>query len=149
VTPSGTAPTPPAVHTAIHTDQAALAELVAWVPESSVGAVVTFSGVVRDHDHGRAVVELEYEGHPSAAGVLERIAAGVVARHPAVLTLRVAHWIGPLRIGDTALYAEVGAAHRGEAFAACSDLVETVKRELPIWKRQLFEDGTEEWVNCP
>jgi len=140
--------TAPAIYTAIHTDQAALAELTA-APHAAAGAVVTFAGVVRDHDEGRAVVALEYEGHPSAPGVLAGIAADVATRHPAVLTLRVAHWVGPLEIGDHALYAEVGAAHRAEAFAACADLVETVKAQLPIWKRQVFDDGTDEWVNLP
>jgi len=140
--------TAPAIYTAIHTDQAALAELTA-MPDAAAGAVVTFAGVVRNHDEGRTVIELEYEGHPSASEVLARIAGEVAARHPAVLTLRVAHWVGELKIGDHALYAEVGAAHRAEAFAACSDLVETVKAELPIWKRQVFGDGTDEWVNCP
>jgi molybdopterin synthase catalytic subunit len=61
----------------------------------------------------------------------------------------VSHRIGLLEIGDVALACAVSAAHRGAAFAACADLVDEVKRRLPIWKHQTFTDGTDEWVNCP
>jgi molybdopterin synthase catalytic subunit len=63
--------------------------------------------------------------------------------------LAVSHRIGPLEIGDVALACAVAAEHRREAFAACSDLVDDVKARLPIWKHQVFTDGTDEWVNCP
>jgi molybdopterin synthase catalytic subunit len=66
-----------------------------------------------------------------------------------VHAVAVSHRIGTLAIGDAALVAAVSAAHRAEAFAACERLVELVKRRLPIWKRQVFPDGTDEWVNCP
>jgi molybdopterin synthase catalytic subunit len=111
------------------------------------GAVVLFSGVVRDHDHGREVVALEYSAHPSAAKVLSEVAAEVAA-DPLVHALAVGHRVGSLVIGDTALVAAVSAAHRQAAFAACSRLVEEVKARLPVWKRQVFRDGTDEWVNC-
>ncbi len=111
------------------------------------GAVVLFSGVVRDHDHGREVVALEYSAHPSAAKVLSEVAAEVAA-DPLVHALAVGHRVGSLAIGDTALVAAVSAAHRQAAFAACSRLVEEVKARLPVWKRQVFRDGTDEWVNC-
>jgi molybdopterin synthase catalytic subunit len=112
------------------------------------GACVVFSGVVRDHDHGRPVVALEYEGHPSAADVL-RACLDEIAADPLVHAVAVSHRIGTLAIGDAALVAVVSAAHRAEAFAACERLVEIVKQRLPIWKRQVFADGTDEWVNCP
>ncbi|MDP9240807.1 MAG: molybdenum cofactor biosynthesis protein MoaE [Actinomycetota bacterium] len=111
------------------------------------GAVVLFSGVVRDHDHGREVVALEYSAHPSAAKVLSEVAAEVAA-DPLVHALAVGHRVGSLAIGDTALVAAVSAAHRQAAFAACSRLVEEVKARLPVWKRQVFRDGSDEWVNC-
>ncbi|MEO7261334.1 MAG: molybdenum cofactor biosynthesis protein MoaE, partial [Jatrophihabitantaceae bacterium] len=66
-----------------------------------------------------------------------------------VLAVAVSHRIGMLKIGDVALAASVTAAHRGEAFASCQRLVDEVKARLPIWKRQVFADGTDEWVNCP
>jgi len=111
--------------------------------------MATFVGIVRDHDHGRGVVELEYVAHPSAAEVLRQTVEDVLTRHATVLTARVAHRTGLLTVGDRAFFVEVAAAHRGEAFAACSQLVEDVKRLLPVWKRQVFTDGTEEWVNSP
>jgi molybdopterin synthase catalytic subunit len=118
------------------------------VSESRAGAVVTFQGVVRDHDHGRGVTLLEYEGHPSAGDVLRQVAAEIAAE-PDVYAVAVSHRIGTLAIGDVALVAAVSTAHRGAAFAACARLVDEVKARLPIWKRQVFTDGTEEWVNCP
>ena len=119
----------------------------ALAADASAGAVVTFSGDVRDHDHGRSVERLEYEGHPSAGAVIAEVAREVADRH-AVIAIAVSHRVGPLRIGDSALVAAVSAAHRGEAFAACADLVDEVKHRLPVWKHQVFSDGSDEWVNC-
>ncbi|MBP2475036.1 molybdenum cofactor synthesis domain-containing protein [Crossiella equi] len=118
------------------------------VAHSAAGAVVTFSGVVRDHDGGRGVTELEYSGHPSAGEVIAEVAAEI-AKRPGIRAIAVSHRIGQLKIGDSALACAVAGEHRREAFTACSDLVDEVKRRLPIWKRQLFTDGAEEWVNCP
>jgi molybdopterin synthase catalytic subunit len=116
---------------------------------ATAGASVIFVGIVRDHDHGRRVNLLEYTAHPSAVEVLTRAAERILSAHPGVLGIRVVHRIGVLRIGDCALLAEVWAPHRRDAFVACSDLVEEVKQVLPVWKRQVFTDGTEEWVNSP
>jgi molybdopterin synthase catalytic subunit len=118
------------------------------VADSRAGAVVTFQGVVRDHDGGQGVVELEYEGHPTAAAVLAEIVAEFAA-DPEVYAVAVSHRVGRLDIGDVALVASVATAHRAEAFQRCARLVDEVKARLPIWKRQRFVDGTEEWVNCP
>ena len=112
------------------------------------GASVTFCGVVRRSDQGRSVVELEYQGHPSAPEVLREIAEKFAAE-PDVLSVAVSHRVGPLAIGDVALVAVVSTAHRREAFEACGRLVDDVKHRLPVWKRQVFTDGTDEWVNCP
>ena len=115
--------------------------------DDTAGAVVTFSGDVRDHDHGRSVARLEYEGHPTAAAVIAEVAQEVAARHD-VIAIAVSHRVGPLQIGDSALVAAVSAAHREEAFRACADLVDEVKHRLPVWKHQVFTDGSDEWVNC-
>jgi molybdenum cofactor synthesis domain-containing protein len=125
------------------------AEHAALVSDRTAGAVVTFEGVVRDHDHGRDVTELEYSGHPSAKDVIADVAAEVAARHPEVRALAVSHRLGHLAIGDVALACAVSAAHRREAFLVCAELVDEVKAKLPIWKRQVFTDGSDEWVNCP
>jgi molybdopterin synthase catalytic subunit len=119
------------------------------VEHAAAGAVATFAGVVRDHDHGRSVRELEYVGHPTAAAVVAEVVADVVGRFEGVRAVAVSHRVGPLAIGDVALACAVSAEHRGEAFAVCSELVDEVKRRLPVWKRQVFTDGTDEWVNMP
>lgn len=119
------------------------------VSRSSAGAVVSFSGLVRDHDGGRGVRALEYTSHPNAADVIARVAAQVAATHEQVYALAVSHRIGSLAIGDSAIVCAVSAAHRAEAFAACATLVDEVKLQLPIWKRQELSDGSEEWVNSP
>src|SRR5262249_55968609 len=118
------------------------------VADPAAGAVVVFQGVVRDHDDDRPVTLLEYEAHPSAPEVLAAVAAAVAA-DPAVYAVAVSHRVGLLNIGDVALVAAVATAHREAAFAACARLVDEVKARLPVWKRQVFRDGTEEWVNSP
>lgn len=130
-------------------DTVSVDELAGLVADRAAGAVVTFAGVVRDHDHGRAVAELAYEGHPSAAAVIEEVAAAVAARRARVRAVAVSHRVGALKIGDIALACAVSADHRREAFEACADLVDQVKLRLPVWKHQIFADGSDEWVNCP
>ncbi len=118
------------------------------VANPAAGAVMTFRGVVRDHDRGRAVMSLEYEGHPTAAEILARVAEGISA-DPDVYAVAISHRVGSLVVGDVALVVAVSTAHRAAGFAVCARLVDEVKIQLPIWKRQVFKDGTEEWVNCP
>jgi molybdopterin synthase catalytic subunit len=120
----------------------------AAVGTPSGGATVCFCGVVRDHDHARVVTRLEYQAHPSAAGILAQVAAEFGAE-PEVLAVAVSHRVGTLAVGDVALVAAVTTAHRQAAFDVCARLVDEVKRRLPVWKRQVFDDGTDEWVNCP
>ena len=119
------------------------------VAHPAAGAVVVFRGVVRDHDQGRGVKELDYEGHPSAVDVLREVATEIIEREPGVIAVAVSHRVGRLAIGDVAIVAAVSTAHRANAFAACARLVDEAKARLPIWKRQLFDDGSDEWVNCP
>ena len=133
---------------AVGTEVLDLAAHEAAVAGPRAGAVVSFQGVVRDHDHGRGVLRLEYEGHPSAEQVLREVAEELAAL-PEVYAVAISHRVGPLEIGDAALVAAVSTAHRAAAFAACARLVDEAKARLPIWKRQFFADGTEEWVNCP
>jgi molybdopterin synthase catalytic subunit len=120
----------------------------AAVAHAAAGATVVFQGVVRDHDHGRGVRTLDYEGHPDAEHVIRAVAAEI-ADDPEVLAVAVSHRVGHLVVGDVAIVAAVSTAHRGEAFALCGRLVDEAKARLPIWKRQVFDDGTDEWVNCP
>lgn len=120
----------------------------AAVNDVRAGAVVTFSGEVRDHDGGRRVTGIEYLAHPTAAAVLAEVVADVVGQTEAE-AVAVTHRVGELAVGESAIVVAVSAAHRHEAFAACALLVDEVKHRLPVWKRQLFIDGTDEWVSCP
>ncbi|MBG6223956.1 molybdopterin synthase catalytic subunit [Arthrobacter sp. CAN_A2] len=135
------------VHAAVADTPITPEEAHAGVDSPYCGAVVGFSGVVRDHDGGRDVSSLSYSAHPSAERVIREVAEEIAARHEGI-RIWVAHRVGPLAIGDQALVAAVGAAHRGEAFRACSDLVDLVKERVPIWKEQFFTDGSVEWVGA-
>ena len=119
------------------------------VEDDAAGAVVTFAGVVRDHDGGKGVRDLTYEGHPSASQVVAEVVADLSARWIGVRAVAVSHRLGALTIGDVALACAVAAEHRGQAFQACAELVDEVKARLPVWKHQHFTDGTDEWVNSP
>lgn len=125
-----------------------LGEHEEWVSHRAAGAIVGFCGVVRDHDGGRGVLWLHYTAHPSAQDVVTRIAEEVSERVAGVRALAVSHRVGDLEIGNEALVAAVSADHRAAAFEACAALVEEVKERLPVWKRQFFTDGTDEWVGC-
>ena len=123
-------------------------ELAAAVQDRAAGAVVTFEGVVRDHDRGREVTAIAYSAHPSADEVIARIAREA-AEWPGLRAVAVVHRIGDLGVGETALGVAVSADHRVPAFEAVRDIVEEVKKRLPVWKHQLFTDGTREWSGCP
>lgn len=121
--------------------------LAAAVAAPEAGAVVTFEGRVRNHDHGREVVELTYSAHPDASRVLGDLVAKFVAGREE-LRVAVAHRTGVLQVGDLAFAVAVSAPHRQAAFQTCAEVVDEVKRVLPVWKLQRFADGSEEWVNC-
>ncbi|MCH6470908.1 molybdenum cofactor biosynthesis protein MoaE [Sinomonas terrae] len=123
------------------------------VDTPDAGAVVSFAGIVRNHDEGRGVLRLHYTAHPTAEATLRGVVDTVVAEHlerfgasERAMRVWIAHRIGDLGIGDVAFVCAVSSAHRGEAFRLCSDLVDRVKAEVPIWKEQFFDDGGKEWV---
>jgi molybdopterin synthase catalytic subunit len=121
-------------------------EVRAAAADPAAGAVVVFVGTVRDHDHGRDVTALSYSAHPTAAAELRQVAEKIAARHQ-VQAIAVLHRVGDLQVGEPAVVAAVAAAHRGEAFAACEELIDTLKATVPIWKHQIFTGGDSEWVN--
>ncbi len=114
------------------------------VEHPASGAVVIFSGVVRNHDGGNDILSLDYLAHPQAEQIMAECCAAVSAETG--LAIAAVHRIGHLEIGDIALSAAASAAHRREAFEACELLVERIKHSVPIWKRQFFVDGQSEWV---
>jgi molybdopterin synthase catalytic subunit len=125
-----------------------LAEVVAAVSDGTAGGLTVFVGTVRDHDEGRSVTGLEYSAHPTALARLEEVAERVAAKHD-LIALAAVHRVGELQIGDAAVIVAAAAAHRGEAFDGSRDLIDDLKDSVPIWKHQLFSDGTEEWVGTP
>ena len=128
-------------------EEITVAAMIDAVTDPRCGAVVTFDGVVRDHDDGRGVERLDYSAHPTAGAVIAEVAREIAERYPDTL-VAVAHRCGPLAIGDSALVCAVAAPHRKQAFAACDELVDTVKQRVPIWKHQHFSDGASEWTGA-
>ncbi len=121
-----------------------LAEVVEAVGGDAMGGIVTFTGTVRDESHGRRVLRLEYEAYrPMAERALARIGAEVGAAHGAGLA--VVHRVGVLAPGEAAVVIAAAAGHRAPAFRACQECLERLKQDVPIWKREVYEDGSE-WV---
>ena len=122
----------------------ALADAVEAVRAPSRGAVVTFEGDVRAETKGRKVVRLEYEAYlPMAERTLEHLAAEIGREHGAAVA--IIHRVGHLSPGEAAVVIACAAPHRTPAFRACEAAIERLKSEVPIWKREVFEDGTA-WV---
>ena len=110
------------------------------------GAVAVFSGVARNHSEGRSVIALEFDAyHEMAARKLREVADEVRSRWP-VTGIAIHHRIGRLAIGEASLVVAVSSAHRREAFEACRHAVDRVKQTVPIWKREIWEDGEGAWV---
>jgi molybdopterin synthase catalytic subunit len=132
----------------VREEDLSLDEVVAAVRHPAAGGIATFVGVVREHDQGAAVDALDYSAHPTAPDVLRQVAEEVAGHH-AVIALAAVHRVGHLEIGDLAVVVAVSAAHRGAALEACRELIDTLKARVPIWKHQLFSDGSDEWVGLP
>ncbi|HWL60179.1 MAG TPA: molybdenum cofactor biosynthesis protein MoaE [Microbacteriaceae bacterium] len=133
-----------------------LAAHIAAVTHPGAGAIATFLGTVRhaDPDASGEVVALEYTAHPDVEAVLHRIASEVAAETTAALPVEdgpdevriaVSHRYGRLAVGDAAVVIAVSTGHRAAAFQACREVIERIKDELPVWKRQVEADGTTAW----
>ena len=108
--------------------------------------MVTFDGQVRNHNAGQAVSRLEYQAYPALAiSTGQRILEEEAARH-GILAAQAAHRTGPLEIGEAAVWVGVASAHRGPAFDAARAIMERLKYELPVWKKETYPDGRSEWV---
>lgn len=118
----------------------------AWASQPDCGAVVVFGGTVRDHAEGRpGVSELEYEAYESQVEPrLAAIAEEARTRWAGVGRVAIWHRIGTLGVGDCSVVVAVSSAHRGEAFDAARYCIDTVKKTVPIWKRERW-DGGEDW----
>ncbi len=118
----------------------------AAVDDPGAGGIVIFSGVVRNETGGRSVKYLEYEAHaPMAEAQMREIGQTLRTRWPGVKRVAMLHRVGRLEIGESSVLIAVSAAHRQEAFEACKFAIDTLKRTVPVWKKEHFEDG-EIWV---
>ena len=123
-------------------------EVIAALDDDASGGLTLFVGRVRDHDKGLGVVGLDYSAHPTALEVFRDVCARVAAEYD-VMGLAAVHRTGSLDIGDIAVVVATASAHRGTSFDASRALIDTLKKEVPIWKHQRFADGTDEWVGTP
>jgi molybdopterin synthase catalytic subunit len=116
------------------------------IADPAAGGEVLFVGTVRNIDADKGVTGLSYSAHPTAEAELRKVTESVVAKFPDVIGVAAVHRIGDLAVGDLAVVVGVSCAHRAEAFHACHALIDELKATVPIWKHQLFADGTDEWV---
>ena len=116
--------------------------LATYVRDNEDGAIVIFDGFVRDHSKNRRTLYLEYEAYePMALAKMQEIAAHLHTQFP-IHRVAMVHRLGRLEIGETSVYIAVSAPHRAAAFDACRYAIDTLKRTVPIWKKEYFEDGS-------
>ena len=131
--------------TALTSEPLPVADAIAWAATPQCGAVVSFSGVVRDHSEGRpGVTGLTYEAYEEAAvGRLRAVAGETRRREPAVGRLALLHRIGDLGLSETSVLVVASAPHRAEAFDAARFAIDTLKETVPIWKREHWAEGSD------
>jgi molybdopterin synthase catalytic subunit len=117
------------------------ATLIDHVRTAADGAVVTFDGCVRNQSHGRRTLYLDYEAYESMAVAKMREIAAAARAQFSIDRIAIAHRLGRLEIGETSVFIAVSAPHRPAAFDACRFAIDTLKRTVPIWKKEYFEDG--------
>ncbi len=118
-------------------------------PDQTCGAVVSFAGIVRNHHEGKKVARLFYDCYTSMAEKEIKQAIDEAKKDFGIDDIRVLHRTGWLEVGEIAVVIIVNASHRGEAFSACRKVIETIKQKVPIWKKEIYADGSEKWVlNC-
>jgi molybdopterin synthase catalytic subunit len=118
---------------------------IAAVSSRQAGGLVTFTGQVRDHSQGKAVVRLEYEAYPAMAEKVFVELCEEIERELPGTRLALEHRVGRLEVGDIAVVIAAAAPHRGEAFAACQAMIDRLKQRAPIWKKEFSPDGSS-WV---
>ena len=116
-------------------------EVIAQIKAGSDGAVCTFEGIVRDHTRDRQTLYLDYEAYRDMAlAQMQALAAEAVEKYK-VRDIAILHRLGRLYISETSILIVVASAHRGAAFDACRWLIDTLKKQVPIWKKETFVDG--------
>jgi len=112
------------------------------------GAIVTFAGIVRGNNRGKKVLFLEYEAYPDMAVKMMQRIGDEIQKTWGLTSVAMQHRVGRLNVGETSIVIAVSAPHRDDAFAACQYAINRFKRVVPIWKKEIFEDG-ELWVEGP
>jgi molybdopterin synthase catalytic subunit len=123
-------------------------EVVTSLADTAAGGLTLFVGAVRDHDQDKDVTGLEYSAHPTALERMRDVAEDIAKQYD-VLGVAAVHRVGKLALGEAAVVIATTAAHRGEAFEASRALIDELKSTVPIWKHQMFADGSDEWVGTP
>jgi len=137
----GTALAMHSAHASLQSEVIDSTVLLAQIKAGEDGAVCMFDGVVRNHTRNRRTLYLRYHAYPvMALGEMERLAVEALARFP-IRDLRIVHRIGRLQIGESSVLIVVASAHRAAAFDACRWTIDALKRSVPIWKEEFFEDG--------
>lgn len=134
-----------APHIAIRTDAFTVAEIESLVADPKNGAICSFSGLVRDHSHGKTVTALEYDAYIPMAEKLMREIAEEIVREFTINRLAMVHRIGCMTVGELVVAVSAGAAHRDAAFQAARAGIDRLKKTVPIWKKEHFTDGSH-WV---
>jgi len=129
----------------VTTRQVTADELIPYVVDETVGAVVTFVGVVRGFSRGKKVSYLEYEAYPEMAEAKLAEIGEEIRQRWQIDKVAIVHRVGRLEVGETAVVIAVGSPHRREAFAACQYAIDRIKQIVPIWKKEVWEDG-EVWI---
>ena len=123
-------------------------EVLEQLADVSAGGLTLFVGTVRDHDGGKQVGGLEYSAHPTALDQLRAVCEEIAGEYD-VRAVAAVHRVGSLALGEAAVIVATAADHRGQAFDASRALIDRLKATVPIWKHQVFSDGSDEWVGTP
>ena len=123
-------------------------EVLEQLADVSAGGLTLFVGTVRDHDGGKEVGGLEYSAHPTALDRLRAVCEEIAGEYD-VRAVAAVHRVGSLALGEAAVIVATAADHRGQAFDASRALIDRLKATVPIWKHQVFSDGSDEWVGTP
>ncbi len=125
-----------------------VASILASIADPACGAQCLFIGTTRNNAEGKEVIRLEYDAYEPMALEMITSIAGEAARRWKVHKIAITHRIGPVEIGEASIVIAVASPHRGEAFEACRFCIDTIKRDVPIWKKEFYADG-EHWVGLP
>ena len=134
------------VHVHIGTDTLRAEEALAFVTDDAAGGIALFAGTTRRITDDRETVELQYDAYEEMAlSEMKKLATHALVRWP-LRSVYLAHRLGRVPSGEVSVLIAVSSPHRAEAFEACRSLIDSVKRQVPIWKKEQYADGGEEWV---